>query len=164
MKICILIIAGKINETKQKMVIFSANARVVILHTKGNKKIIKIFNNTLVKKAEVGGKLTIKISINVFVPCPTFLPIYKCSTLSGTYSVTMRTQKQRLGAKHGCQRTGDVVLETQLRIHLLPCSPVRVFAGSRWKALGFLYLSFSGCPTEFLGSFGFVYTVTDALG
>lgn len=57
---------------------------------------------------------------------------------------------------------GDVVLEPQLRIHLPPCSPVRLFAGSPWQAPGFLYSIFSGCPSEFLGSFGFVHTVTDA--
>lgn len=129
------------------MAIFSANAGFVTLHTK--RKLKKIIFSTifaLVKKAEFGRKLTITISINVFVPCHTFLPIYKFSMPSGTYSVAMRTQKQRLGAKCGCQGTRGCSSGTTAKnasSTLLTC------LGICWVSLastGFLVLEFLRVP------------------
>lgn len=136
------------------MAIFSANAGFVILHTK--RKLKKIIFSTifaLVKKAEFGRKLTITISINVFVPCHTFLPIYKCSMPSGTYSVAMRTQKQRLGAKCGCQGTRGCSSGTTAKN---PSSTLLTCSAICWVSLAstrFLVLDFLRVPKWVSGQF-----------
>lgn len=140
-KIWILIIAGKINETTKMKYgyIFGECSGCSFVRQKEiicfKIRLLLVFNTCVSqKKAIFGGKLIIKISINAFVLHHAFLPTYKCSILSWTYSVTLRLQKRRLSANQlhwlSAARLHRIQSWKQLRNHLLPCSPIWVFAVS----------------------------------